>query len=327
MSEKYRQSLSDYLHFLYPTFSDVYISYCVDEAIGEDGARSDALIVIDDNEKIVGCHLCFNTKALVAGKLENVVWGHDTFLDEGYRKYVGLDFVLKISSIRNGVGYGLTDKNIKIQKRLRAVFVKGIRQYHIALLKRLPFALLVKGLKIVGINYNKPFIFPNKLSVKGNLFSLCYSPREINIPNNGFWNKDYWDVDFIRDEEFLNKRFFNNPVNHYYVYSFDEGGGYVVVRPTVFKGLPCIVIADFRYDMSRPELARIIFKAVKIICRRGHFVFLSFITSDPNVMNIFKDGPTIKSYPVAFVGGKNWFPTPETSVMVTLSDSDGEFRL
>ena len=53
MSEKYRNKLVDYMHQKYPSFSDAYIQFDVNEAIGAKEKGTKSLIVINDNDEIV----------------------------------------------------------------------------------------------------------------------------------------------------------------------------------------------------------------------------------------------------------------------------------
>ena len=70
MSEEYRDKLIEYMHKKYPTFTDAYIQYDVNEAIGTPETGTKSIIVVNDNDEIVGCHLCFITKAWIKGKEE-----------------------------------------------------------------------------------------------------------------------------------------------------------------------------------------------------------------------------------------------------------------
>lgn len=244
LSESYREQLSCYMHKIYPTFSDAYIQYDVNEAIGKNNKESNSLLVLNKNNEIVGCHLNFNTKAWIYGKEEDVAWGHNTFLDKEYRKEIGLDFVLEITRIKNGFGHGLTKTNTKIQHKLKyAVFITGVRKF--CLLNIWAVEGIIK--KYLHIECKECKRLPSTINIKEETFSLCKNVDEITIPNNGYWNKDYSDIDFIRDKDFLNNRFFNNPVHKYYIYTNRNNDCYFVVRPIIFKGFRAIIMADFRY--------------------------------------------------------------------------------
>lgn len=322
LSEEFRINLADYMHRRFPTYTDAFIKYDINEAIEGNVKQQTSIIVIDDNRNIVGCHLCFNTKAWIHGKEETVMWGHDTYLDEEYRKFIGMDFVLEIMTIRNGFGIGLTEINTKIHKLIRTiVFVDGLRKFCFIN----PWIIWRKALSFLRLSPTT-LSLPLAIHIKKESFIQCKTPKDILIPNEGYWNKDICEVDFIRDEEFLNKRFFQNPVHHYYVYTLRGQNCYFVLRPVLFKGILALMVVDFRYDYTKPELVKYIFEAVHQVCNNKRLGAILFTTNDENVKNMFNNNKMCKSYPVAFVGGKKNITSKESIIFLTAADSDDEFH-
>ena len=323
MSEEYRDKLIEYMHKKYPTFIDAYIQFDVDEAIGTKESGTKSIIVINDNNEIVGCHLSFITKAWIKGEEKTIVWGHNTFLEEEYRKIIGLDFMLEIHSIKDGFGYSLSDINAKIQKKFKStVFISGLRLYSlfkISLFWSIACKPFGKVLKI-------PTQLPQNILVKNDTFYLCKNARDIHIPNNGYWNKDICEVDFIRDEFFLNRRFFNNPVNKYYVYTNQERNCYFVVRPILQNGFLSVQMVDCRYMPHQQEIAYNIFTAIERICMTIHAGKIFVTTSDKLFKSILENKKLCKSWPIAFVCGKCNVSSKDSYIIVNAADSDGEYH-
>ena len=323
LTEEYKDKLAEYMHQKYPNFSDAYIKYDIEESLGEGMQLSRSLIVINENNEIVGCHLNFITKALIKGEVKNVSWGHNTFLDEDYRRSIGLDFVLKISSTKDGFGYNLTDINSKIQHLIKSnVFVDGLQLFRVFNI----WMIWSYYKKAIGRIPIIPNVLPMEIQLKNTTFILCSTADEINIPNNGYWNKDICEVDFVRDHEYLNKRFFNNPVNKYYTYTDAQKKSYFTIRPIIHKGILGLQIVDFRYDQNQLCIVKEISKAVNYICNYIHAGVTLFTTSDKLFKSIYETKITCKCWPISFVGGKNNISSKDAYIIVNSADSDGEFH-
>lgn len=322
LSAEYTDQLAVYMHKIFPLYSKKYILFNIDEAINSNKEKATSFITVDDNRGIVGCHLSFSTKAWIHDKEVIAVWGHDTYLDSEYRRELGMDFVLETSAYKYGFGMGLTDINTKIQKLIRSnIFVDGVRKYCVLS----PWILWRKVQSFLKISTAAPLL-PSTIHIVNKIFTKCQSPKDILIPNKGYWNKDICEIDFIRDEEFLNKRFFLNPVHQYYIYTIKDESCYLVLRPVLFKGVYALMVVDFRYDNTKPEQVRLIFKAAQKVCNQKRLGAIIFTTSDKNVKSLFDDNKLCRSYPVAFVGGKKNITSKDSIIYLTAADSDDEFH-
>lgn len=321
MSEKYRNDLEGYLHKIFPPYSDDYVKYEVEESIGGHEKLSQSLIVVDENNQIVGCHIGLKTKAYIHGYIKDVIWGHNTFLDEKYRRDAGLDFILQIANLPNGFGYGLTDTNIKIQKKLKgAIFLRGLRSYR--LVNMWTFWAEIK--KLFAISPKLPNNMPKSITIDNNEFVLCTNVNELTVPNDGFWYKDISDVDFVRDCTFLDKRFFKSKVHKYYVYTIVGTNCYFVIRPTIYHGFLSLIVADFRYLPYKYEFADLIFRAIEKICHHMRIGVMFFITSDKYLNQIYQNRKLCNSFPITFVAGRDNVDSEDSYVIVNGADSDGE---
>ena len=322
LSAEYTATLAVYMHKKFPLYSKEYISFDIDEAINSNKETATSFIAIDDDRNIVGCHLSYSTKAWIHDNEVTAIWGHDTYLDSEYRRELGMDFVLESTSYKYGFGMGLTDINTKIQKLVRStIFIDGVRKYCVLS----PWILWRKVQNFLKAPTSAPSL-PPLIHISGKSFTKCQYPKDIQIPNKGYWNKNICEVDFIRDEEFLNKRFFLNPVHQYYVYTLKNESCYFVLRPVLFKGVYALMVVDFRYDNTMPTQIGLIFKAAKKVCNQKRLGAILFTTSDKNVKSLFDNNKLCRSYPVAFVGGKKNVTSKDSIVFVTAADSDDEYH-
>lgn len=323
ISEEFKSSLAEYMHKTFPLYSQQYIDYNINEAIVGNQEQATSFIAINDNNNIVGCHLSFSTKAWIHGKGIIAIWGHDTYLDSEYRRELGMDLILDISAYKYGFGLGLTDINMKIQKLIRSnIFVEGVRKY--CLLS--PWIIWRKISRFIRVTPSIPTM-PSTIRVDNVAFVQCYTPKDIIIPNDGYWNKEISEVDFIRDEDFLNKRFFLNPVHKYNVYTIKGEKCYFVLRPVVFKDVYALMVVDFRYDNTKPELAYKIFKAILKVCNKKRLGAILLTTNDNNIKPFLNKKKLCRSYPIAFVGGKKIISSKDSLVYITAADSDEEFHI
>jgi hypothetical protein len=321
ISESYKDKLISFMHQKYPTYSDAFIQYEVDKAICSE-LEPKSIIVVNENDEIVGCHFYIKTKAWIRGEEKSACWGYNTYLEYDYRRFIGLDLVLAMTEVKNGFGYGLTDINYKIQHLIKGnIFINGLRKY----CKLNIWFFWDKIISFLGKQFQIPSSLPHSIQYGNNCFHLCQNAKEIKIPNGGFWYKDICEVDFIRDQEFLNKRFFQNPVNKYYIYTNQDKKCYFVIRPILHQGILSIQVADVRYLPTQPELAKIIYLTIERICSKIHAGTMMFTTSDRTIRTLYENNRLCKSYPVAFVCGKKNVSSADANIIVNAADSDDEF--
>lgn len=317
-SERHKKPLSSYLQKTFLHYSDAYIEYCVAMADAKDENEEPTLLVIDGNDKIVGCHMFFNTKAMIYGKVTNVRWGHDSFLDKDFRHKT--NFPKVISGI-DAFGIGLSKVNKKIQKHYNILFFNGLFNY-VILNKKITTSIINRLTKKVEL-----FVAYKEVVAKGMCFELAEKEEVIHIPNHGYWNKDYVDIDFVRDEDFLGNRFFNNKVHRYYVYhslnnkSVDEC--YFVVRLISFKGFQALSIVDFRYNLNIPSQLGHILDAAKILAKKNNIGMCFLVSNDSNVSRFYKFN-WIKSRIDLYAKGQ-FKKFKNARILITAADSDVDF--
>lgn len=317
-SEEYENPLRSYLRKTFPHYSDAYIDYCVTMANAKDENEEATLLVIDKNDKIVGCHMFFNTKAMIYDKVTYVRWGHDSFLDENFRHKTNFP---KVISEIDAFGIGLSKVNKKIQKHYNILFYDGLFNY-VRLNKKIIIAIINRLTK-----NEKKYVSYKEVAVKGMSFELAEKEEDIHIPNHGYWCKDYVDIDFVRDKDFLGNRFFSNRVHQYYVYHSLNNKGvdecYFVVRPISFKGFQALSIVDFRYNLSTPSQLGNILDAAELLAKKNNIGMIFFASNDTNVSGFYKYN-WIKSRIDLYAKGQ-FKKLKNARLLITAADSDVDF--
>ncbi len=310
-SGEWRDRLRVYMRKRFVKYSDSYIDYCLDHSEGQTPAK----LVINENGAVVGCQLYYCTKAIIHDRVVEIQWGHDMFLDEEYRATIGLDFMFSVSA-NGGFGLGLTNVSEKIHKQLKYKFIHGVYNYYIVnrLLFLLPFQKLFKL---------KPAITNNEIIKVGDLvFRRIYSVNELSIPNNGFWYRDYNDLDFVRDAAFLENRFFNCKVYDYRVYASKDS--YFVVRESVYRGFPALLLCDFRYTPSDAKSVYRMIMAINKLAVKCGFGILFFVCGDKSIEKYYRVRPHYKTS-LSFVASRSYRLSDNPSFSLTGGDSDAEF--
>ena len=305
------EKLRDYLRKVYPSYSNEYIDYCINHS----NDRMPSLMVINEKGNVVGCHLFYCTKVMICGEVIDTQWGHDTFLDKEYRASMGLDFMLATHA-KKGFGIGLTDVNEKLQRLLKEVFFKGAYNYYFVTWKIIfsPFQ------KLLGLS--PALKHPKTIKVGKYIFRRVYEAKELNIPNNGFWLKGKFDIDFIRDASFLNNRFLRSQVHQYYMYALDsnEESSYFVVRKTSYRGIPTMTLSDYRYTDA--SLTGLIIRAVDKLAVKSNIGIILFLCGDDNMEKSMR-GRIHHKTKEDFV--TNMKLKPSLTYIVTGGDSDADF--
>lgn len=312
-NDKYREDLKKFIRNSHPRFSDAYVDYIVDNASSEANDKN-SFLVVNENDSIVGTHMLYNTYAMINGKTFNTAWGHDTFLDENLRHSFGLDFVIEINN-EGHFGIGLSEVNRKLHKQMRSTMWDNLNNYCFPTFS-LPLSLILRPNKV------KP---KYKLAKKNGAFTLCESLDSLRIPNEGFWNKDYCDIDFVRNSAFFKKRFFTNPVHPYYLYQLDGEFCYFVVRYVVFKHVPTLFIVDFRYDRNKKEQVQMIINAATSLANHSKLGMVLLMSNDAYTDAFLSKKRFLLKRSTDYIASRCLGLNNKMTSFVTAADSDADF--
>jgi hypothetical protein len=312
----YKNKYYLYIKSIISNKCEEYINYCIDKAEGD----WPSLMVIDENDNIVGCHMFFPTR--VFGKEEiPIAWGHDTFLDEDFRSSAGLDFVIATTG-DNTMGIGLSEINRKIQKKLKkTVLLDTVYNYFLIDLF-FPLGIVKKMLMSKVPSLKRMDVIKTGVS-----FKLVNNANEILVPNNGYWFKNKIEYDLLRNQDFINYRFIYNKVFKYFVYEYHndrENSCYFVVRPILYRGIPAILLVDYRF-WGGEELMKFILCAVKKIARRNCIGLIQTTGGIKEVEDVFCSRSCIKRHGDALIH-KSLGPSPSDHISITPADADVDFN-
>lgn len=198
-------------------------------------------ILVYDGNTIIGCNLFIYSLAKMNGEYTSIAWSISTFLSPAYRRYVGLFFFLSVYECKNVLGFGVTDLNHKLLSLIGANDIATSYGY-----------ILRNDIYKESIHPSR-MVYPSDLFVKGKHFLKVNLSSEIRSPNNGYWNKDMT-IDFIRDSDFINKRFFLTPWQ-YMIYRLpgnEESADdlYFVCRIRYNKGKRTLFLVDYRFNID-----------------------------------------------------------------------------
>lgn len=319
---EYRKEFIDYLRKTFPAYSTKYIEYTVDNSIKSNPNGQASVLVLNKNNEIVGCHQFFNTKAYIKGEEKDVCWGYNTYVDQDYRKKVGLDFIVTFTT--KDFGIGLSEINRKIHKEMKTTFFDGLYNY----CKISPNIILEPVNKLFNNSEAKVLDSLNCISTKYYSFRRVKIADQMRISDGGYWYKDKIDIDYIRDKEFLSHRFFSNKVFTYYVYQIDdkkEYPCYFVVREFTFKGFKALYLVDFRYEYSNVKQLNAIFKAADKIRKKLNCGILFWTSNDPLVEKEFSGKINVFKRYDDLVATRTYRLNKDNTIQVTAADADVDF--
>lgn len=323
----YYDELWTYMHKHWPNRSKKYLDYRLFElSTAKEAAEN--LLVLNDNGKIVGTQFVIPAKALIKGEERNIRFGCDTRVDEEYHgDGISLDLMLKTRKIKEGFAIGLSDVNKKIQQKLRTRFIAKMSHYMIFTKHCYKIGLFYLGVKTS--KSVSDFKLPSEVTVGTTRFKQIFSSNELKIPNNGYWSGEYFKLDFIRDDFFFRKHFFEN-FKGYSVYKLELGESiidecYFVVRMIVDNGLARLLLIDYRYNVNKPIQLEMLLKAASRIASHIGISVVQVSTSQ-NLLLLYSKPFILKRGVAVDVIANSFFELNETvDTIVTRADSDLDF--
>jgi hypothetical protein len=280
--DKYYDKLLAYSIKKWPKKPEEYLKYRLYKFPEQPEDIKRNLMVVNDDCNIVGCSLIFPTRAMVCGNEEKAFWNHDLIVDEKYRGEASLYLMMESGEIKTMFGFGATDINKKIQKELGTPCAGMARLY--LLFNFWSFKVPLLRLKLLKCNKKDKLRLPERFKAGGKRFKKVDNVKEIKIPDNGYWCGPELDVEFVRDEHFLDVRFFDGLANYYFYKLENNDPGkadecYFVVRSAIEGGIPVLSIVDFRFNTGKPEQYKSVLKAASKLGRLNRFPLVTLRTS------------------------------------------------
>lgn len=288
---------------------------CLQYLLNNQSCTEEKQLIVRNNKKlIVGCNLFLKSRAHFLDHEEDIYWSHSTYLEPSYRASCGIKLMMKVEERENVFGFGLTDINEKLQHLIGNVFLSS----SIAYLVQIPSSALnfSAGKDNCGI--------PEYFETAGRTWKRIRRSHELQYPNEGYWNKEKLSVDFVRDEDFIRRRFLNH-YKEYYIYSQvqPKESVYFIWRYIHYNDSIAVYLVDYRFSIDNPAQMKGIVDALVYIALLNHiqriFVFSTIGLPQPE-------------YPTSIYGSPslivtNHIMSKDTTVFVTPADSDCELWL
>lgn len=319
---EYKEQFFAYLHKTFPSYSPEYLEYSIEHSLKRNPSELSAMLILNEKGEIVGCHQYYNSRALIKGNEETINWGFNTYIDEKYRKDIGLEFIMTLYA-KKGFGIGLSEINREIHKKIKTTFFDGLYNY-CQITPRIIYDIFYRVLPLK----TKSLDSINNVKTKQFTFNRVTKSNDMRIPNNGFWYKDHIDVDFVRDSDFLNRRFFANNVFEYQVFQIADEKAfpcYFVIRTFKFKSYRALYLVDFRYEYGNINQLDSIFKALNIICKKIKCGVLFWTSNDPLVARKFANKKNVFKRYDDLLATRKYHLNKDNSIIVTAADSDVDF--
>ncbi len=290
---------------------------------------NESLIVFDSDNNLIGQALMMPSKLGFEGKVYPIVWGMDFFVDKSFRGLTGTLLLKKAIEVENHFGVGLSDTALELHLHFGEHIAGYLNKY---------FRLgSIRGLLKTPFNRNidkvRSYKFPEELKIKGGKFIRVYNPAEITT-EEGYWNSEL--AEFIRDEEFINWRFFRNK-DKYIVYKYHSDRGlddlkpvYFAVHPIFWRRLNCLLLTDYRFPYQRKDMFEKILNAAAKLARKNKIAVTFTGCSLPELDKTLRRNFYLKlgKKMVIITNFKYLKRDPDLqkdSILVTYADSDIDF--
>lgn len=294
------------------------------------GSKSNILIALDDNGKIIGQILVMPSEFTHEGKVYPAFLGMDYFVAaEARNSLAGIRIANKYKDLEYNFGIGLSDASLAIMQAFKVPVVGYMSKY----IKLTSIFSIFRFLFASKIKTETDIVPPAIINSKTGRFVRVFNAHDINS-ETGYWNRNL--LEFTRNKAFVNWRFYSYP-DKYFVYKYLSNNlannvlpNYFVVRPIIWKNVSCLLLVDYRFDPEQKDMFNTILNSVGKLS--GELNMAATITgcSLPECevhlrKNLFfkfgRKMEIVTRYPIS----KNKNDFDENSVLVTFADSDGDF--
>lgn len=278
------------------------------------------LLLIDDQNNIVGQNIMTSMAYYYNSKKFDTFWGFDLIVEETFRKDTwGLDLMIQNKELYPNIFCtGSGPQALGINLKLGMKLLGEIKKY-VGIINPLWFFNAFNNVTIPSSR------FPLVIKVKENTYLLT-KYTELPMLNQPF-NEHLLEIS--RDIEFMKWRY-NNNLHDYAVYKETNSNIYFVLRTTIIKHTTVMLLVDYRCDSQKPDQFENLFCAAKKITSKLHLPLLitgSTLKTFDNVLERHHFKSIGRPRPVlGYIKCKDRKEDIENRnfVFVTLADSDGE---
>ena len=324
---EWHDRLLAYMQSVYPHRNSEYLKWWVNNI---DNAGSECwdkcLLILENDNQIIGCTTANRTSIVCQHIIEYFFCRGNTIVSPNLRgKGISKEIYNRVNSYNNWLSIGITDIAWKIQPKYVKNFTP-LRPINVYIGINGP--IVIQSLKRffhISNSSLSDVSFPLQQKINGHdEIRRINNVSEMEIPINGHWTGD--DIEFVRDGEFIQKRFFNiYCADRYGIYQYLSNGkciGYVILRKTRYKGFEMVSLVDYRFHARKDELRA--FKVASKIARLNHIGLVIALSSrdygNSLMPLVFK---TKKK--VSCATGYKDYADKFNDVLITSGDSDLDF--
>jgi len=307
---------------------DEFIKYNFIENPFDSKAWNKLLIAVNEREEIEGQFLLLPSIFFFKGIKYPAFFGMDYIVDNiNKNSIIGSILAKKAFKSENYITVGLSDISLKIHRALKQKIIGDIIKY-------IRFTSIFSIFRFVFASQPKDvssFSFPEIIKISPGKFTRVFNAVEITAKDD-FWNFDT--MEFIRNEEFINWRFFHYP-DKYFVYKYVSYSNiktlkptYFVVRPVIWKNVNCLLLVDYRYKFETDFHFDEILKASIQIMKKNNFAALIAGCSIENNKRKFYRKLFFPYGAKMHIVSKFDLAAYETNtenIMLTFADGDGDY--
>lgn len=277
-SPQWHSRLLDYMRKVFPYRDDNYLDWWLfNMDSGNEDDWSKCFIVTED-DKIIGCTTAIPIELFNEGKRINSYFRGNTIISPEKRgKGISKLLYDKVNSYNNWLSVGITDIAWAIQPK----YVKNFTPINPVNVYVSANGWLVPQLfrRFFG-NKQQGMAFLEQIKLtKNDTFIKIKSAKDLCVPKSGRWTHDK--VELVRDEAFLQKRYFDvYCAERYAIYRYEKSGmpvGFVVLRKMRYSGFDMVSVVDFRFADRKDE--RKAFAVAQQIARMNKIGFVLAMSS------------------------------------------------
>lgn len=223
----------------------------------------DNVILTKEDDIIIGQAIKMPSVFIYKNIVQASYWTMDYFVDpESRNSLAGLSIALEAVKLKNHFAIGLTPESLAIHTALKEKMIGYMYKFY-----RIEnyFKAFFQYFSIKKKKQINAGAAPDEIKVKDSVFLRVTDPKDI-VSGEGFYNKDI--LEFTREEKFLRWRFFHHH-DKYLVYRIKNGDNetlltnYFVVRPMIWKKMRALLLVDYRFPVTDPEIFSLILSALK----------------------------------------------------------------
>ena len=261
--------LLEYMKKVYPHRDIRYLDWWITNIDQSDEKCWEKCIIILYDDEIIGCTTVNDARILIDSEEKRFFSRGNTIVSPDQRgKGISKEIYNQVNLYDNWFSVGVTDIAWKIQPKYVKRFTP-IRPVNVYI--SVNWSICTQLFRKVYGGQPATCQYPEHLSVSHfEELQKVSNISQIAFPSQGQWMKDKAEI--VRDKVFFLKRYYDiYNSDKYTIYQYLLRGksiGYVVVRPTRYKGVEMLSLVDYRFQSRQDEVKA--FKAAAKIAKSNN---------------------------------------------------------